>query len=126
MGGFNISRAEGEYRDADDSSRRIELQITDAGGFGRMMMFGATWMQMEVDRESSTGYERTTEFEGYPAYEKFEDGNRQRSELQLVVGDRFFVSADGHNVDMDDLKDAVRAIDLDDLEDMRDVGVVQE
>src|SRR5690606_20255079 len=25
MGGFNISRAEGQYRDADDASRRIEL-----------------------------------------------------------------------------------------------------
>jgi hypothetical protein len=126
MGGFNISRAEGDYRDADDPSRRIELQITDAGGFGRMMMFGATWMQMEVDRESSTGYERTTKFEGYPALEKFQDTNRPRSELQLVVGDRFFVSADGQNVAMDELKAAVRAIDLDELEDMRDVGVVRE
>ena len=123
MGGFNISRAEGQYRDADDASRRIELQITDAGGFGRMMMFGATWMQMEVDRESSSGYERTTRFEGFPALEKFQGGDRPRSELQVVVGDRFFVSADGRNVEMDELKAAVRAIDLGDLEDMRDEGV---
>ncbi len=123
MGGFNISRAEGQYRDADDASRRIELQITDAGGFGRMMMFGAAWMQMEVDRESSTGYERTTKFEGFPALEKFQGGDRPRSELQVVVGDRFFVSADGRNVEMDELKAAVRAIDLGDLEDLREVGV---
>ena len=125
MGGFNISRAEGQYRDADDASRRIELQITDAGGFGRMMMFGAAWMQMEVDRESSSGYERTTEFEGFPALEKYQGGDRPRSELQVVVGDRFFVSATGQNVEMDELKAAVRAIDLGDLEDLRDVGVEQ-
>lgn len=123
MGGFNISRAEGQYRDEDDASRRITLQITDAGGFGRMMMFGAAWMQMEVDRESSSGYERTTEFEGFPALEKFEGGDRPRSELQVVVGDRFFVSADGQNVEMDELKAAVRAIDLGGLEDLREVGI---
>lgn len=123
MGGFRISTAEAEYRDEDDSSRRITLQITDAGGMGRIVMMGAAWTKFEVDKESSDGYERTTEYEGYPAYEKFRSGDRPQAEIQLVVGDRFFVSADGQNVEMDDLKDAIEDLDLDDLEDMRDEGV---
>lgn len=123
MGGFKISRAEGEYRDEDDSSRRITLQITDAGGIGQMAFLGAAWTQFEVDKESSDGYERTTEYEGYPAYEKYRSGDRPRSELQMIVGERFFVSVEGQNVEMDELKDAVEEIDLDDLEAMRDDGV---
>ena len=123
MGGFKISNAEAEYRDEDDSSRRITLKIMDAGGIGRAALLGATWTQFEVDKESSDGYERTTEYEGYPAYEKYRDGDRPRSELQMIVGERFFVSAEGQNVDMDDLKDAVEDLDLDELEDLRDEGV---
>ena len=123
MGGFKISNAEAEYRDEDDSSRRISITITDAGGIGRMALLGAAWMQFEVDKEDSNGYERTTEYEGYPAFEKYRSGDRPRSELQMVVGERFFVSVEGQNVEMDDLKDAVEDLDLDDLEDMKDVGV---
>ncbi|MEP0547931.1 MAG: hypothetical protein ABJF88_13430 [Rhodothermales bacterium] len=122
IAGFSFSQAEGEYR-SDDGERRISLQIVDAGGIGQMTMLGASWMQLDVDRESSDGYERTTEFEGYPAFEKLRSGERPRSELQLVVADRFFVSANGQNVEMDDLKDALEEVDFDELKDLRDVGV---
>jgi hypothetical protein len=122
IAGFSFSQAEGEYR-SDDGERQISLQIVDAGGIGQMTMLGASWMQLDVDRESSDGYERTTEFEGYPAFEKLRSGDRPRSELQLVVAERFFVSANGQNVEMDDLKDALEEIDFDELEDLRDVGV---
>ena len=123
MGGFKISNAEAEYRDEDDSARRLTVQITDAGGMGRMALLGAAWMQFEVDKESSEGYERTTEYEGYPAYETYRSGDRPRAELQFVVGERFFVSVEGQNVEMDDLKDAVDDLDLGDLEAMKDEGV---
>lgn len=125
MAGFSIARAEAEYRDENDRNRRVELTITDAGSIGRMAMFGAAWMRMEVDRESSDGYERTTRFEGHPAYEKVEGGTRPRAELQVVVADRFFVSAEGQGVGMDELKDAVAAIDLGELEDLRDEGTTR-
>lgn len=123
MAGFTISRAEADYRGEDDPNRRIELQITDAGGIGQMAMLGAAWMHVEVDRESNSGYERTTEFEGYPAYEKVQSGDRPRSELQVVVEDRFFVSAEGQGVEMDEVKDALREMDLRALAAMRDEGV---
>jgi len=122
VAGFSFSQAEGEYR-SDDGERRISLQVVDGGGVAQMTMLGATWMRMDFDRESTDGYERTTEFEGYPAFEKMRTGDRPRSELSFVVADRFLVTANGQNVEMDELKDAVRDIDLGELEDMRDEGV---
>jgi hypothetical protein len=122
VAGFSFSQAEGEYR-SDDGERRVSLQIVDGGGLTQMTMLGATWMRMDFDRESTDGYERTTEFEGYPAYEKMRTGDRPRSELSFVVADRFLVTANGQNVEMDELKDAVGDIDLGALEGMRDEGV---
>ncbi len=122
MAGFSFSRAEGEYR-SDDGEHRVTLQIIDGGGVGQMALLGASWLQMDFDRESDDGYEKTTKYEGYPAFEKMSTGDRPRSELQFVVAERFFVSAEGQNVEMDDLKDALEEIDFDELEDLRDVGV---
>jgi hypothetical protein len=122
VAGFSFSQTQGEYR-SDDGDREISLQIVDGGGLAQMTMLGATWMQLDVDRESSDGYERTTEFEGYPAFEKVRTGERPRSELSFVVAERFLVTANGQNVEMDALKDAVEEIDLGELEDLRDEGV---
>jgi hypothetical protein len=122
VAGFSFSQAEGEYR-SDDGERRISLQIVDGGGLAQMTMLGAAWMQVEVDRESGDGYERTTEYEGHPAYEKERSGASPRSELSVVVAERFLVTANGQNVRMDELKDAVGELDLGELEDLRDEGV---
>jgi len=120
MGGFSISQAKAEFR-GDDGS--MEVKIVDGGGFGALTMLGAAWMMTEMDRESSSGFERTTRFRGYPAYEKLEmRGNRQRSELQFVVADRFFVTLNGNNVDVDALHRVANDIDVRQLEGMKDVG----
>jgi hypothetical protein len=118
MGGFSLSNAKAEYRDDD---RSVRVQITDAGGTAAFALLGAAWMMADFDRESSDGYERTTTFEGHRAYEKLEE-RRNRAQLQLVVANRFFVSAEGRNASMDDLRRTVRAIDLRGLEAMRDEG----
>jgi len=122
VAGFSFSQAEGEYR-SDDGERQISLQIVDGGGLAQMTMLGAAWMQVEVDREDSDGYERTTQFEGYPAFEKERTGASPRSELSVVVAERFLVTANGRNVEMDELKEAVEELDLDDLEDLRDESI---
>ena len=118
MAGFSFSNANAEYRGGD---RRLSVQITDGGGLGQLALLGATWMQMEFDRETADGYERTTTFEGYPALETYDDGSR-RADLQFVVGQRFFVSVEARGMEMDDVKDAVEEIDLDELEDLKDEG----
>lgn len=126
MGPFKISEATATYEEDD---RRIELHILDPGSMTGIAAFGYAWLSMEIDQESSSGYERTTKFKGYPAHVKFERGAGDDvgdAEMSVVVGERFIVTAEGRNVRVGDLEDAIEDVDLGDLEDMRDEGVSNE
>jgi hypothetical protein len=46
-----------------------------------------------------------------------------RNEFDLVLGDRFIVSAKGEGVSLNELKSAVGSLQLAKLEGMKDVGV---
>ncbi len=63
--GFSLSQAEGKYGDGEAS---LEIEITDTGGVGGMAMMGmAAWAMAEVDKETATGYEKTTRIDGNKA-----------------------------------------------------------
>lgn len=120
MGGFGVSQARATYADTSDAEAgRIEIEVIDLTGAGAMAMFGAAWTMMEMDKETSTGYERTREVDGYPGYEKY-DSERRRGEMQTLVGDRYLVKAGGRDVEASALEDAVTDVDLGELYDMRD------
>ncbi|GHB57175.1 hypothetical protein [Persicitalea jodogahamensis] len=113
--GFSLSQAEGKYEEGDSS---MEINIVDTGGVGGMAMMGmAAWAMAEVDKETATGYEKTTTVDGNKAYEKY-DNERQNGELNVIVGNRFIVSVKGRKVSMDQIKDTLDDIDIDKLADM--------
>lgn len=119
MGGMNVSVAEGDYDDGGAGS--IRLKITDLGGAGLMLAGVAAWSMVEIDRESDNTRERSGKLDGRPFHERF--NNRDRSgEFALVVGQRFMVEAQGHQVDLGTLKGAVTAVNLAKLESMKDTG----
>lgn len=112
--GIKISQAEGEY---EGEGREMEVTIIDMGTLSGAAMLGYAWLNAEIDRESDTGFERTTTFDGYPAFQQFEhDG--QEFEMQVVVNSRIIVQTEGHGMSMDDVEDAIREIGLDDLKDL--------
>jgi type II secretory pathway pseudopilin PulG len=77
--GFSFSQAEGKYGEGDSS---IEIQILDTGGIGGMGMMGlAAWSIAEVDKETATGYEKTTKIDGNKAYEKY-DNDQKDGEIE--------------------------------------------
>jgi hypothetical protein len=49
----------------------------------------------------------------------------QSGNYDVIVADRFMVSAHGYKIEMDTLKQAVAAVDLGKLEGMKDQGVKQ-
>ena len=105
MGEFKISHARGTYvknADADDSPR-IEVTITDYGATKGMADAMAAWTKMEIDRESDTGYERTTKVGGHPAFETYQNEGKSGA-LQVFVADRFIVQIQTTNVPADELK----------------------
>ncbi len=110
MGAMKMSMAKAEYR---DGAQRIDVSLTDAGSVGRMSPMVAAWAMVDFDRTTSTGYERTIRFEGYKGVETMSrDGGRLRTELSVIAGDRVIVQLKGVEVDMDQLKDAAKALDL--------------
>lgn len=114
MAGFTVSRAEGTYHaDPDDRNEQLTVKLIDIGGAGNFAFLGAAWLMAEVDRESSSGFERTTTFEGHRAYEKEERrGDRLTSELQVVVENRFLVSLEGRGVEAAALRRAASGLDF--------------
>lgn len=112
--GFNISTAQGRYRN-DDSS--IEVNIIDAAGTGALMGLAA-WSMIDVDKENEDSYEKTTKYKEHKAFEKYNNKNKD-GELAVIVANRFVVTVKGNNIAMDKIKATLDDIDLDKLEDMK-------
>lgn len=119
--GFSVSEAEAVYQAPDDSQSRIEIKVTDMGAVPAMGMMGLGWTMTDVDRETTTGYEKTIQFGGHRGFRKY-DTESERGEFSLLVADRFAVVVDGRNVTDAQLEQALRAVDLSALAAMRDEG----
>lgn len=119
--GIRISQAEAEYEGRGD--RRLTVKIIDYGSVkGLVGKATLAWMSAEIDRKSDTGYERTTKYRGYQAFEKYSKPEKEGS-LSLIVEERFLVTVDGEDVDMKDIKRAMDAVNLKKLGRMRNHGV---
>lgn len=114
--GFKISTAEGKYQ---EGNQKVEINIVDIGGVGMLANSMASWSSLEMDKESDSGYERTTMIDGHKAYIKW-NSRTQKSQISVIVNERIIVNIEGRNVTMDDLEEALEDIDLDDLEDLVD------
>ena len=110
--GFTFSQAEGTYEEGD---RRVNMKIVDTGGFSGLVSMSAAWATVTIDKEDREGYERTTEIDGYKAFEKY-NKNSKNGEISVLVGKRYIVTLDGRGIDMDDLKDALGDVNLKKLE----------
>ncbi len=119
--GIKVSTAEGTYR--NERGGTINIKITDMGSLKALtaiVAFG--WAVVEIDRETDTGYEKTTTFAGHRAHEQYDKRGRT-GELQVLVADRFVVEVEGHDVTIDVVKDALGKIDLRKLEGMQTKGL---
>ncbi|TDE11658.1 hypothetical protein [Dyadobacter psychrotolerans] len=115
--GFTISTADARYKGDNDAS--IHLEILDTGGVaGVATMAMAAWTMADIDKETDTGYEKTTSLEGYKAFEKYDSQNKS-GELNLLVADRYVVNVNGNNVTMEQMKSILGDLDLDKLADLK-------
>lgn len=118
--GMTISTTEATYE--GEAGRRLTVKIADLGGVSGFAMLGYGWAMADIDRESTSGYEKTTQYDGHKAHEKY-NRDRQRGEMQVLVADRFVVDVSGRDVEMETVKDALAQIDLSTLVAMKDEGV---
>lgn len=113
--GMRISNTVARYE--GDGGRSMTIAITDIGGMGSTAAMGmAAWSMTDFDRTTSSGFERTTRFEGFKAMEsQSKQGSYTSAKLSVLVGERFIVQLEGQNVELDALKGAARSLDLREL-----------
>lgn len=110
-GGVGGSKAEARYTQGNDS---ITLAVADVGAMGALAGLGQA-LNVQSNRETKDGYERTSTVDGRMTSEKWNSASRNGS-YNVIVGNRFAVSADGTAPDADAFKSLVAAIDIGKLE----------
>ena len=108
--GMTVAYAEGTYE--SDAGGYIGIKISDNGGLGGLMaMAQAGWASSEIDRESDTGFERTTTYGEYKAHEEYDTANKS-GKVDILVGGRFMVEVSGHNIAWEPIQAAAKKVDL--------------
>jgi len=112
MMGVDVSNAEGRYEATDGKGASVHIRITDVGSMtGPVRMGMASWAMMQYSRETDTGYEKTTTFNGYKAVEEYRTQAKSGT-IRVWVADRFIVEIDGDQVTMDALKEVGGKLDF--------------
>lgn len=112
-GGVSGSNAQGVYTKGE---QRITLQVTDMAAMGALASLAGA-VDVESDKETSTGYEKVGKVNGRMTTEEF-DRQSKSGKYSVLVANRFMVEAQGDGADMGELKGAVSSIGLDKLEGM--------
>jgi hypothetical protein len=120
--GVASSQAQATYENGKGG--RLVLELTDAGSMTGLASMALAWVNVDIDKEGSDGYEKTTNVAGRKAYERYSKP-RRTGELDVIVAGRFIVSAKATGLDMAAFKDAIGKLDLDKLEAMRTTGVAK-
>ena len=118
--GIAVSEAKQSFRTAD-GSKSVRFEITDPGSLAGPFALANMWMNIDIDKETSTGYEKTSTVSGRKLHEKWNKSSKH-AEVQMVVGNRFMIEVDAQGVDMNDVKALISKIDVAKLESMRSDG----
>jgi roadblock/LC7 domain-containing protein len=110
-GDVSIVVATGEYQKDGNSFR---LEVTDLGAMGAMAAL-ASGMGAHTTKETADGYEKVATIDGRLTSEEWNRPSNS-GKYSVVIADRFSVQADGSANSVDDLKQAVRAVDAGRLE----------
>ena len=119
MMGIQVSTAEADYQDG--GSGRIHVKISDLGTLTSLAGMAAA-MEPKVDKETDTGYEKTTTANGRRTHESY-DRRSQQGEVKILLAGRFEVQVNGNGVKVEAIKAALGAIDLNRLDAMKTQGV---
>jgi len=120
MGEYALSKATAEYAksDAGEKDPRITIEISDFGPSNPMAAAMTAWQTLQIDKESDSGYERTTKVKEQPAYETYQNEGKN-GQMQIFVGGRFLVNVQTTNLSPEDLKKVAESVPLDKLAELK-------
>lgn len=118
--GFRISQVEQTY-ESTTGDAELEISIVDMGGLKNIAAVGLEWLNLDMDRESDDGFERTRSYRGHPVLDKCEQmGREARCEMVAYVSRRFVVAIKSKGLEMGSLEGIMEQVDVEQLEEMRD------
>lgn len=118
--GIVASSAEATYDDGKGG--RIQLEVKDVGNLSGVAAMALAWVNVEIDKEGDSGYERTSTVGGRKAFEKYAKATRS-GEYDVIVAGRFVVGMKASGVDLAAFREIVAALDLDRLELLKTRGL---
>lgn len=109
--GMAASNASAHY--SNSSGGYATVEITDMGTLSGLAAM-ASKFDPNLERETDTGYERTTRVNGQLVHEQYDNSGRS-GEVDIIVGNRFSVAVKGSGVDMNFLTGTLGQIDFNKL-----------
>jgi hypothetical protein len=119
VAGLMVSKAEATY--GDGAQKSVTVEISDTGGVSGLVAF-AGWVGIQGEKDDDSESERTEKVGGRLIHQKISKIGGT-NEFEIVLGDRFIVSAKGRGVDLAVLKGAMSTLDLGQLEGMKEFGL---
>jgi hypothetical protein len=113
--GLKGSSATARYSDGTNAS--INIEIADMASISGLAALAAKF-DPSMEKETDTGYERTTKVDGQLVHERY-DRRAKSGEVGIIIADRFAVTVRGNGVEPGALTGALRQIDLAKLESAR-------
>lgn len=113
---MNIASIEGTYK-TEDKSKELKIYVIDrAGETAASATMGITMaFEMEFNQESDGHSKKTVTKNGNKAIEEYYS-NSNRSEIQLLHNTRFYIKAEGKNMNIDETWKAIKGANLDQLD----------
>lgn len=115
VGMMGIASIEAAYAN-EDKSKKFTINIIDgAGQMGAAATMGMRMvMSQDFEEEDENGFKRTTTKNGTKAVEEYRSSNNN-SKIQLLQSNRFYLEANGKNMDLDETWNAIDEINLEKL-----------
>ncbi len=112
---MQIAMVEATYT-SEDKSKKFKVEVIDgAGPVGAAATAGMRILfSQDFEEESETMTRRTVTKNGLKAIEEFRKKNN-KSDIQLMHNDRFYIKATGTNMSIEETWDAIDDLDPDDL-----------
>jgi hypothetical protein len=111
-----FSQTEATYTKGDE---RVEIKVVDTAMSALLTMPYQMLLATGYSKESSHGYEKATTISGQPGWVKWNSTDKT-VELGVIVGKRFLVTADGHDVsDVKTVEGFISKMDLGKLAGMK-------
>jgi hypothetical protein len=107
---MGASNATGKYK--SDDGKELKLNIIDcAGEAGSGIYTLRYWTMWNFQNEDDNGYQKTVDFNGGKAIEKYSKYNDEYG-LTFMVNDRYLVTVEGEKMGLDAVRAAAKSVKL--------------